>query len=271
LQPRPQSDRSPGGPSRARNRGIKAARGVFVAFCDDDDLWLRNDHLDVALRALKRYGGDLFFGNLRISRNGEVIGPDFYGAARAFLTRCPLPGEADLFEVSQRDRALSLKHVFLHCNSLVVSRHLLHACGLYWEKLTMAEDRDIALRLLDRAERVIYRSTVVADYDRTVRSGLCRSYTDDEIRQFIILAMLHAESKLRNKALRGVARGYRAWMLVEMAQSALDAARSGQARELAWQSLLLRPTGAAMALLAKSAAGISAAAAAQPANRTEAR
>ncbi len=269
LLPRPPDERQPGGPSRARNRGIKAARGEFIAFCDDDDRWVRNDHLSVALRTLKAHGGDLYFANLQTSRNGSVIGPDFYGTARAPLTRNPVRGETDVFEVSRQDRAVSMKYMFLHCDSTVASRHLLEACGLYWEKLMMAEDRDLGLRLLDRAEKVLYRSTVVADYDRTIQTGLCRSYTEDEIRQFIILAMLHAETVIQDGALRRVARGYRAWMLVELAQGALDAGQNGRARELALQSILLRPTAAAFGLLARSTVGGLTNTAVAP-NRTEA-
>jgi len=242
-----------GGPSRARNRGINAARGKFIAFCDDDDLWVRGDHLSVALRSLERHGGDLFFANIQTSRGGRIIGADFYGAARKPLTRRPLAGEADIFEVGRADRARAVKQMFLHCDSLVVSRALLLGCGLFWEKLSMAEDRDLGLRLLDRAEKVLYRSTVAAEYDRTAPVGLCKAYSEDEIRQFVFLAMMHAETQMQDGALRSVARGYRAWMLVELAQSAREAGRPDQARELALQSLLLRPTAAALRLAFRTA------------------
>ena len=252
LLVQPAGQRQVGGPSRARNRGITASQGEFVAFCDDDDLWVRDDHLSAACRALKANNADFFFANLRTSRCGAVIGPDFYGTVRVPLTRNPVGGGADLFEVSRRDRVRSMKHMFLHCDSLVVSRTLLTDCGMFWEKLSMAEDRDLGLRLLDRAGKVLYRSTVVADYDRTGQVGICRSYTEDEIRQFVVLAMMHAETQMQDAAMRGVARGYRAWMLVELAQGALEAGRADQTRELALQSLLLRPTGAAAVLFLKT-------------------
>ena len=252
LHLQPPGSRQVGGPSRARNRGIKAARGEFVAFCDDDDLWVRDDHLEVAFRSLKQHGADLFFGNLQTSRGESVIGPDFYGTVRGPLTRHPVSGEADIFEVSRNDRARSMQYMFLHCDSIVASRALLLDCGLFWERLSMAEDRDLGLRLLDRADKVLYRSTVVADYDRTGQVGICHSYTENEIRQFIVLAMMHAETQMQHVAMRRVARGYRSWMLVELAQGALEAGRPEQARELAIQSLLLRPTSAAVALVLRT-------------------
>lgn len=251
------TSRSPKGPSHTRNKGIRAARAPLIAFCDDDDRWVRDDHLAFAVDAMTRHKADLFFANMQTSRDGRVLGNDFYKRVRHHLTANALPGTESLYDVPLRERARAMQHIFLHCNSLVASRALLHDAGLYWEKLFMAEDRDFALRLLDRANRVLYRDVVTADYDRSAPAGLCRSHTEDEIRQFIILAMLHAETVLREKPMRDVARGYRAWMLVELAAAAAKQGRKRQARELARQSLTLRPTKAALQILFHAPGGTS--------------
>jgi len=51
-----------GGPARPRNIGIKAARGQYIAFCDDDDIWYP-DKLRCQLAALKDRPFGLCFTN----------------------------------------------------------------------------------------------------------------------------------------------------------------------------------------------------------------
>ncbi len=268
LELQPPNERKAAGPSSARNRGIVAAKAEFIAFCDNGDLWTREDHLKIAVRAMQRHNADLYFANMQTSQAGKIIGPDFYGTVRRFFTRNAVSGESELFEVSRKDRAAGMKHIFLHRDSLVVSKALLNAAGVFWEKLSMTEDRGLGLRLLDRSDKVLYRDTIVADYDRTVQVGIRNSYTEDEIRQFVVLEMLHAETCMQDPSLRRVARGYRAWMLFELAQSARDAGAVGKARELAWQSIRLRPTTAAAKLVLRG--GTTAGKAALVTNRTEA-
>jgi glycosyltransferase involved in cell wall biosynthesis len=45
-----------GGPARPRNAGIELARGKYVAFCDDDDLWMP-EKLEKQVAVMERYPG----------------------------------------------------------------------------------------------------------------------------------------------------------------------------------------------------------------------
>ena len=75
-------NQKPAGVSAARNRGIRAARGAWIAFCDDDDLW-SPDKLVLQLEAAERagahwaYTGDVNVDDrLRILSGGPPPDPD---------------------------------------------------------------------------------------------------------------------------------------------------------------------------------------------------
>ena len=66
-------NQEPGGVSAARNRGIAAARGEWIAFCDDDDLW-SPDKLSRQLMAAERAGaGWVYSGDVNVDDKLRVL------------------------------------------------------------------------------------------------------------------------------------------------------------------------------------------------------
>ena len=244
------TDRQPGGPSRMRNRGIAMARARYVAFCDDDDRWVRPDHLSTAVRALETRNGDLFFAAMQTAAHGEVKDPDLYAPARVALQRHPIPGAAGLFDVPLDGMIALIRHRTLHTDTLVAARSLLIEAGLYWEKTSLAEDRDFSLRLVDRARTILFRAETVGELDVSQHASLYRTYAHEEKALFAYLATLHSEFALANPRLRRLARANRAWDLLDLTRAALADRRHQHAREFARESFLLHPSFSALRLWA---------------------
>jgi len=118
------------GTSAARNTGILAARGKYVAFLDSDDFWMPNK-LELQLKLLEK--------NPEV---GIVFSDTIYlfgtRQARYFDFRKPRAGHvyADLFIDN-----------FVGITTAIVRRECFKVAGMFDESLSTSEDHDMCLRI----------------------------------------------------------------------------------------------------------------------------
>jgi Glycosyl transferase family 2 len=135
------------GPSAARNTGIRAARGTYLAFLDSDDCW-PPEYLAAQMKLFE-----------------ETPSLDLVYSDALYFGDPPLPGKT--FITASNPHPLTFRDLLLEGSQIipttaVASKQVIVEAGLFDESLHAAEDYHLWLRVLYRGAKIAYQPRVLA-------------------------------------------------------------------------------------------------------------
>ena len=214
------------GQSYSLNFGAEQARGEYLCFLDDDDLWVDPGHLRRASELIRRakHAGrtvDLYMTNQKAWRGGGVLpGPIWLEALAGQLVARGRTADADgAFDVDVAD--LLASGGFCHLNCLCVRRELYLQVGGMDEGIRWECDREIFLRLLDSATHNVHHPAITGKHhvpDPKLGLSMTTSLNNLERRLWQVRVLDKVALSLRNPLLREHARVHKGYALKRIAE-----------------------------------------------------
>ncbi len=221
-------EQSNGGPSRARNAGIQAARGKYVAFLDGDDIW-EPEYLSRQLAEMEAQGLDLVY-----------CDASFFGSRlpleRSVMEKNPSQSPVTLLRLIRQEAV-----VITSC--VVAERERLLALGGFDPAVRGPEDFDLWLRFVWAGGKVGFHRQVLARrrlHGESISSNAPAMFlaAAQVLERFVAIPGLSPEAAASGREKIEEFRHQAAWFA---GKSALEAKRMSDARQAFAEAHARRP------------------------------
>lgn len=213
------------GQSYSMNFGASLARGKYLCFLDDDDVWTAMDHLETCQTILESHTGqaDLYYTTqTAVFPDGQMNEASLWlnGLAKQLDSA---PDRFGAYRISVAD-ALSAEG-FAHLNCSVIRRAFYDEIGGMDENIRYECDRDIFIRSIDSAQSMLFNPKVISRHhipDVKKASNMSTAITIFQKKLFQLTVFDKAILQSKNRTVARWAKRAKSYELKKIARTLAD-------------------------------------------------